>query len=200
MTFGQSMKNAWGALSWGGAAVGTKMQASGPLARLGMMSGAGAIYGGTLGRDEGQSRLGGAFSGAIGGAGLYGAARYGRAGYRNIRNAGAGMGFGKSAMAIGQSFGKGAFARARRDFRSAGRSMGFKMNRAVNPVTSTLGAGMSSSPVPSNLISETRASPSTMAAIRDARKAMDLPISETGVNLSNEHVARRLWSMKARGM
>lgn len=49
-------------------------------------AGAGGVYGATLGRDPGQSRLGGFMTGAIGGAALGAAAgRYGYAGYSYAR-------------------------------------------------------------------------------------------------------------------
>lgn len=122
------------------AAGASKLGATRPLARLGMSAGAGAIYGGTLGRDPGQSWYGGAFTGALGGAALYGAARYGRAAYRGTRGMGAGMGFKDSAAAIGRGAGRAAYARARTDIRRMARSIGFggKMTRPVNPVASTL--------------------------------------------------------------
>lgn len=49
-------------------------------------AGAGGVYGATIGRDDGQSRLGGFIGGAAGGAVLTKAGMYGRAGFRDARN------------------------------------------------------------------------------------------------------------------
>jgi len=49
-----------------------------PISRMGIIgAGAGALYGGTVGRDPGQGHLGGAFTGAIGGGILGAGARFG---------------------------------------------------------------------------------------------------------------------------
>jgi hypothetical protein len=69
------MEYAMSALGWAGAAAGSRGMTMGARGHLAMSAGAGALYGGTFGRDPGQSRLEGAFTGALGGAGLYGAGR-----------------------------------------------------------------------------------------------------------------------------
>jgi hypothetical protein len=136
------MEYAMGALGWAGAAAGSRGIAMGARGHLAMSAGAGALYGGTIGRDPGQSRLGGAFTGALGGAGLYGAARYGRAGYRDFKNtnrlrelmvkknwaSGAGVMPGSSLGAAG----RGAFQAMRRDASTAMGFIGSSATRASN--------------------------------------------------------------------
>lgn len=139
-----------GSAQWAGIAAGTRMMAMGPAGRLGMSAAAGAVYGGTLGRDPGQSRLAGAFSGAMGGAAMYGAARYGRAAYRGARLGsrsllgGAGMATGVSSRGgmagLARGAGQGAWGQMRRDARRSMSAIGLgnKLNKPINRVASTL--------------------------------------------------------------
>lgn len=119
--------SAFGKASWAGAALGSRAMGMSTTGRIGAMAGAGALYGGTVGRDPGQSRLGGAMAGALGGVGLYGAGRYGRAGYKGfVRSRAAGSTMGDS---LGRA-GKSMFARASADGMRAYRYIGNTATRA----------------------------------------------------------------------
>lgn len=108
-------------------------------------AGVGALYGGTLGRDPGQSAFGGAFSGALGGAAMGGfAGRYG-SGMASRFNRGIMMGGGRStsgAQRLGlglRGAGTSAFRQMRSDARMAARHIGPGLTKGYNKVRSTLG-------------------------------------------------------------
>lgn len=127
-------RNVTGAMGFGMAALagnstrGQRMLAGGALA--------GGMYGATLGRDPGQSRLGGAMTGALGGAAL---ARYGRAAYRGTRGAGRGMGLGSYVRALGAGAGKFAFAQMHSDARRSARFISSGLNKGKGMFFNALG-------------------------------------------------------------
>lgn len=123
----------WG-LTVGTIAGAAKWGAMSPMGRMGTMAGAGALYGGTIGRNPGQSRFEGAINNAASAAVLYGAGRYGLAGAKSFQAARAQGRQGRDAFS---AFSRGAFRRAARDALAAKRYIGnspLRSNRGVGKI------------------------------------------------------------------
>lgn len=105
MNFFRTAGKAWGTMRNRYMEGATAVGGAANLATL-QGAGLGALYGGTIGRDEGQGFFGGAATGAMGGAAL---ARYGRSAFRGARSTYGGLPANAGAMTSAWSTLKGGF-------------------------------------------------------------------------------------------